>query len=204
MVFMNEASSRSSAYVAPLHIYKGRSRDSSNDSKYTSQESTYSNSQADSSTYNSQMTPPSTPNGSEDALDQQMEAARPVFHSFLRAFYPFHPAYAASDSTVTLPLNEGDVILVHSIHTNGWADGTVLVSGARGWLPTNYCEAYDPESMASLLKALLNFWDLLRSGISADTEIFGNQEFMRGIIAGVRLLLVSIPHSCSVPKVLTR
>lgn len=94
-----------------------------------------------------------------------------------------------SDSTVTLPLNEGDVILVHSIHTNGWADGTLLLSGARGWLPTNYCESYDPEEMKNLLNALLNFWDLLRSTATNDQDIFGNQEFMKGIIAGVRYLL---------------
>ncbi|GJD02284.1 ras guanine-nucleotide exchange factor [Colletotrichum higginsianum] len=138
------------------------------------------------------MTPPATPNGSQEdlaaaAADQQMPP--PVFHNFLRAFYPFHPSYAMTDSSVTLPLNEGDVILVHSIHTNGWADGTLLVSGARGWLPTNYCEAYDPDEMRNLLKALLNFWDLLRSTSVNDSEIFGNQEFMKGIIAGVRYLL---------------
>ncbi|KAK2045721.1 RasGEF domain-containing protein [Colletotrichum somersetense] len=134
------------------------------------------------------MTPPATPNGSqEDLAADQMPP--PVFHNFLRAFYPFHPSYAMTDSSVTLPLNEGDVILVHSIHTNGWADGTLLVSGARGWLPTNYCESYDPEEMRNLLKALLNFWDLLRSTSVNDSEIFGNQEFMKGIIAGVRYLL---------------
>ncbi|KAK8107599.1 uncharacterized protein PG998_009612 [Apiospora kogelbergensis] len=133
--------------------------------------------------------PPSTPDGSEEDLDVQQNAAHPVFHNFLRAFYPFHPNFAISDSTVTLPLNEGDVVLVHSIHTNGWADGTLLVSGARGWLPTNYCEAYDPEEMRNLLKALLNFWDLLRSTATNDGDIFGNQEFMKGIIAGVRFLL---------------
>jgi hypothetical protein len=138
------------------------------------------------------MTPPATPNGSQEDLNQQMEAQQPVFHNYLRAFYPFHPTYAISDTTVTLPLNEGDVILVHSIHTNGWADGTLLISGARGWLPTNYCEAYEPDSMRNLLKALLNFWDLLRSGLTSDSEVFGNQEFMRGIIAGVRYLLVRI------------
>jgi hypothetical protein len=96
-----------------------------------------------------------------------------------------------SDSTITLPLDEGDVVLVHSIHTNGWADGTLLATGARGWLPTNYCEAYDPEEMRNLLKALLNFWDLLRSTVTDDQDIFENQEFMKGIIAGVRYLLVS-------------
>lgn len=95
-----------------------------------------------------------------------------------------------TDSAVTLPLNEGDVVLVHSIHTNGWADGTLLASGARGWLPTNYCYAYDPDEMRNLLKALLNFWDLLRSAAVDDDQIFGNQEFMKGIIAGVRYLLV--------------
>jgi len=163
----------------------------------------------------SQMTPPATPNGSQEHLtaegmehQEQHQALHgpegeaeehdepmppPVFHNFLRAFYPFHPSYAMTDSTVTLPLNEGDVILVHSIHTNGWADGTLLVSGARGWLPTNYCEAYDPEEMKNLLKALLNFWDLLRSTSVNDSEVFGNQEFMKGIIAGVRYLLVR-PH----------
>ncbi|KAK1585752.1 RasGEF domain-containing protein [Colletotrichum navitas] len=134
------------------------------------------------------MTPPATPNGSQEDLGAD-QMPPPVFHNFLRAFYPFHPSYAMTDSSVTLPLNEGDVILVHSIHTNGWADGTLLVSGARGWLPTNYCESYDPEEMRNLLKALLNFWDLLRSTSVNDKEIFGNQEFMKGIIAGVRYLL---------------
>ena len=135
-----------------------------------------------------QITPPTTPNGSQE--DCNAPASSPVFHNFLRAFYPFHPDYVTSDSTVTLPLSEGDVVLVHSIHTNGWADGTLLANGARGWLPTNYCEAYDPDEMRNLLKALLNFWDLMRSTLVNDNEMFGNQEFMKGIIAGVRYLLV--------------
>ncbi|KEY69534.1 hypothetical protein S7711_02068 [Stachybotrys chartarum IBT 7711] len=136
----------------------------------------------------SQMTPPDTPNGSQEVLAAE-PASPPVFHNFLRAFYPFHPTYAMADSSVTLPLDEGDVVLIHSIHTNGWADGTRLLTGARGWLPTNYCEPYEPEDMANLLKALLNFWDLLRSTSVNDSEMFGNQEFMKGLIAGVRFLL---------------
>lgn len=130
-----------------------------------------------------------------------LEYPQPVFHNFLRTIYPFHPTDGASDSTVTLPLNQGDVILVHSIHTNGWADGTLLLNGTRGWLPTNYCENYEPEPMRSLLKALLSFWDLLQSGLAADDQIFSNQEFMRGIIAGVRYLLVS--NSLSVSELRT-
>jgi hypothetical protein len=135
------------------------------------------------------MTPPTTPNGSQEDLTPE-QATPPVFHNFLRAFYSFHPTYAIADSSVTLPLDEGDVVLVHSIHTNGWADGTRLSSGARGWLPTNYCEPYEPDDLRNLLKALLNFWDLLRSTSVNDSEIFGNQEFMKGVIAGVRFLLV--------------
>jgi hypothetical protein len=184
---------RSSIHVAPLSINKDRSRGASSASKHRRNTSSRSSSQTgtESTSGQSQMTPPATPNGSQEDLSRHMEPPPPVFHNFLRAFYPFHPTYAISDTTVTLPLNEGDVVLVHSIHTNGWADGTLLISGARGWLPTNYCEAYDPESMRNLLKALLNFWDLLRSGVISDNEVFGNQEFMRGIIAGVRYLLVS-------------
>jgi len=197
----NEYSTRSSAHVAPLAVQKDHTHGSSSISSShqgSNRSRSRSSSQATASSRGqSQITPPATPNGSQENLSIQMETSQPpVFHNFLRAFYPFHPTYAISDTTVTLPLNEGDVILVHSIHTNGWADGTLLVSGARGWLPTNYCEAYEPEHMRNLLKALLNFWDLLRSGMSSDNEVFGNQEFMRGIIAGVRYLLVCILSCC--------
>ncbi|KAI0455129.1 ras guanine nucleotide exchange factor domain-containing protein [Xylaria acuta] len=176
---------RSSLQVAPLALTKSRSGSLS----ASSQDGVVVNASA--SIYSqSQITPPSTPNESqEDLVSQPPEPPRPVFYNFLRAFYPFQPANTVTDSTITLPLNEGDVVLVHSIHTNGWADGTLLATGARGWLPTNYCEAYDPEEMRNLLKALLDFWDLLRSTVTDDQDIFENQEFMKGIIAGVRYLL---------------
>ncbi|KAK4225783.1 ras guanine nucleotide exchange factor domain-containing protein [Podospora fimiseda] len=178
MAMLNSQTMRSSLQVAPLAIQKTRE---------------YSASVADSDIYSqTQITPPATPNGSQENLHvqpPQVVEPPPTFHNFLRAFYPFQPEYVLQDSTVTLPLNEGDVVLVHSIHTNGWADGTLLVDGTRGWLPTNYCEAYDPEEMKSLLKALLNFWDLMRTTSGNDCEMFGNQEFMKGIIAGVRYLL---------------
>ncbi|TLS24365.1 hypothetical protein PpBr36_08946 [Pyricularia pennisetigena] len=125
----------------------------------------------------------------EEPLEADPDMAPAVFHNFLRAFFHFKPSLLMTDSTVTLPLAEGDVILVHSIHTNGWADGTLLATGARGWLPTNYCEPYGPDELMNLLNALLNFWDLLRSTSVNDHEIFSNQEFMKGIIAGVRYLL---------------
>ncbi|KAH7146496.1 ras guanine nucleotide exchange factor domain-containing protein [Dactylonectria macrodidyma] len=177
---LSTQSMRASLQVAPLSFGKIHDEASGDGSSTTD---SASNAYAQ-----SHMTPPATPNGSQEDLSPQY-LAPPVFHNFLRAFYPFNPNYAMSDTSVTLPLNEGDVILVHSIHTNGWADGTLLISGARGWLPTNYCESYEPDDMCSLLKALLNFWDLLRSTTVNDREIFGNQEFMKGIIAGVRFLL---------------
>ncbi|KAI0598775.1 ras guanine nucleotide exchange factor domain-containing protein [Biscogniauxia sp. FL1348] len=181
---LDNVSLRSSLQVAPLTIQKKRS-----DSEASSSQDDETDASKQHPYSQSQITPPRTPNESQEELVPQPTPSRPVFHTFLRAFYPFHPTYTVSDSTITLPLNEGDVVLVHSIHTNGWADGTLLVSGARGWLPTNYCEAYEPEEMRTLLKALLNFWDLLRSTVTNERDIFGNQEFMKGIIAGVRYLL---------------
>ncbi|KXX78322.1 Ras guanine nucleotide exchange factor A [Madurella mycetomatis] len=179
MATLNGRAMRSSLQVAPLAIQKTKTTTCNGHSDLADSSNGFSD---------TQMTPPATPN--ESGEDSYAHAnSPPAFHNFLRAFYPFHPSYIVNDSTVTLPLNEGDVVLVHSIHTNGWADGTLLLTGARGWLPTNYCEAYDPEEMRSLLKALLNFWDLMRTTSINDSEMFGNQEFMKGIIAGVRYLL---------------
>jgi hypothetical protein len=189
-----EDQSSSSAYVAPLNIYKTRSRASSKasllSSTNTSSRSSLQTQDPTNSQSQSQITPPTTPNGSQEDLNEPLDAPQPVFHNFLRAFAPYRPTNDIADSTVTLPLNEGDVVLVHSIHTNGWADGTLLLTGARGWLPTNYCEGFEPPALQMLLKALLSFWDILRSGLNVDSEVFANQNFMQGIIAGVRSLLV--------------
>ncbi|KPI45651.1 Ras guanine nucleotide exchange factor A [Cyphellophora attinorum] len=113
----------------------------------------------------------------------------PRFHNYLRAAYPFQPTSSPSPSTVTLPLNSGDILLIHSIHTNGWADGTLLETGERGWLPTNYCEAYDYAAMRPLLRALTEFWDIMRSNNATGSAIFQNKDYMRGLVAGVRYLL---------------
>lgn len=120
---------------------------------------------------------------------EQPEAPRAHFPNYLRAFYPFHPAEEISPQIVTLPLDQGEIILVHSIHTNGWADGTSLDSGNRGWLPTNYCEEYDELIMRPLLKEMTDFWDIIRGGVGPSLKDFGNQDLMRGLIAGVRSLL---------------
>lgn len=194
---LGEQLPRSSLQVAPLAITKSTS------SAPVYHASTREDDASRNHPYhkNNEMTPPATPHGSQEDLSNDSPLlSPPVFHNYLRAFYPFHPSYAMTDSAVTLPLNEGDVVLVHSIHTNGWADGTLLGSGARGWLPTNYCYAYDPDEMRNLLKALLNFWDLLRSACVDDSEIFANQEFMKGVIAGVRYLLVGQFAASNLPR----
>ncbi|KAK5405063.1 Ras guanine nucleotide exchange factor bud5 [Exophiala xenobiotica] len=123
-----------------------------------------------------------------DTLDE-LAPTHARFHNYLRALYPFQPSSPHSTATVTLPLNAGDIVLVHSVHVNGWADGTLLETGARGWLPTNYCEAYDYAAMRPLLKALTEFWDIVRCGSDSNLNLFRNQDYMRGLVAGVRALL---------------
>ncbi|KAL4921164.1 ras guanine nucleotide exchange factor domain-containing protein [Aspergillus aurantiobrunneus] len=162
-------------HIAPLKIEKGNSNFRSGANRF------YSN--------DHQITPPSTPHTTtQDGIMDRPES-RTVFHNYLRAFYPFQPGADVSPATVTLPLDQGDIVLVHSVHTNGWADGTLLDSGARGWLPTNYCEAYDQVPMRPLLKALTDFWDIIRGGCGSPLIDFGNQDLVRGLIAGVRFLL---------------
>ncbi|KAF5017959.1 hypothetical protein F66182_10081, partial [Fusarium sp. NRRL 66182] len=43
--------------------------------------------------------------------------------------------------------------------------------------------------MRPLLKALTDFWDIIRGGCGSFLRDFGNQDLMRGLIAGVRFLL---------------
>ena len=142
----------------------------------------------------SQISPPLTPHG--EMSEASMFESEATFHHYLRAFYPFHPSSTVSsdtdESSITVPINQGDIILVHSIHPNGWADGTLLESGARGWLPTNYCEAYNPMEMSNLMNALTYIWDLVRISEDDSLVAFARQDYMRGMIAGVRFLLVSI------------
>ncbi|KAL2833324.1 ras guanine nucleotide exchange factor domain-containing protein [Aspergillus cavernicola] len=164
-------------HIAPLKIEKGNSNFRPASNRFYSPRNDH------------QITPPTSPHTTQDGVMDNSEPPRTVFHNYLRAFYPFHPAGDVSPATVTLPLDQGDIILVHSVHTNGWADGTLLDSGARGWLPTNYCEAYDQVPMRPLLKALTDFWDIIRGGCGSPLMDFGNQDLVRGLIAGVRFLL---------------
>lgn len=130
------------------------------------------------------MTPPLTPHDTEMNFERHTD-----FQTYMRAFHPYQPDHYQRLTTVTLPLNRGDVILIHSVHSNGWADGTLLVSGARGWLPTNYCEGYDSEPIRNLMKALTVFWDLIKGSNVGGLVVFRNSDYVRGLVAGVRCLL---------------
>ncbi|KAF1926076.1 ras GEF [Didymella exigua CBS 183.55] len=140
----------------------------------------------------SQISPPLTPTTIEHSSTQQI-TAQPIFHHYLRAFYHYVPTSTVSSSTdessITVAIKQGDVILVHSVHPNGWADGTLLGSGARGWLPTNYCEPYDHPTIRNLLNALTHLWDLVRDGESGNLVAFTKQDYVRGMIAGIRFFL---------------
>ena len=176
----------SSIFVAPLHVVKSDRFEQTQ----TTDRSVTSQVRDEKLSFQSRLTPPSSPKPSEASADSPTARPQSIFHNYLRAFYPFQPTNILSPSTVTLPLEEGDVVLVHSVHTNGWADGTRLLDGLRGWLPTNYCEAYDQMPMRHLLRALTEFWDTIRSGSMSTLSAFQNQDYMRGLIAGVRYLLV--------------
>ncbi|KXT11764.1 hypothetical protein AC579_1644 [Pseudocercospora musae] len=138
------------------------------------------------------MTPPQTPSSPSPDMDV-VPLSQSLFHNYLRALHAFDPATSAmpeeDTSLATLAIRAGDLILVHCIHANGWADGTVLNTGARGWLPTNYCEPYDHAYLRNLLNAMTQFWDLIGAGEDASLSTFVRQDYIRGLIAGVRYLL---------------
>lgn len=188
----------SSDIVAPLNITKSPRK--SRTSIFSRSHSRQSSSRALSirSQSQSQISPPLTPTTASDSMSQKFPA-QPVFHNYLRAFYHYVPASTVSSSTdessITVAIKQGDVILVHSVHPNGWADGTLLGSGARGWLPTNYCEPYDHPTIRNLLNALTHLWDLVRDGESGNLVAFTKQDYVRGMIAGVRFFLVSISYA---------
>ena len=139
-----------------------------------------------------QITPPQTPI-SPDNDTVRSATPQPLFHNYLRVLHAFDPSTDPSTNTdensITVSIKQGDLILVHSIHENGWADGTLFSSGNRGWVPTNYCEAYDHPYIRNLLNAMTQFWDLLEDSEEASFKTFMRQDYIRGLIAGVRYLL---------------
>lgn len=139
-----------------------------------------------------QMTPPETPASPHEIVRPSVDE-QGLFHNYLRAFCAFDPPTGVENDEdalqVTASIRPGDLVLVHSVHANGWADGTVLTSGERGWIPTNYCEAFEHPFMKNLLNAMTQFWDLLGANEDSNLSTFVRQDYIRGLIAGVRSLL---------------
>lgn len=191
----DEVERYSSDLVAPLNISKSPQKSRTSVHSY-SRRSSSSRSLSMRSHSQSHISPPLTPTTTTEDSTSQRLPAQAVFHHYLRAFYHYVPTSTVSSSTdessITVAINQGDVILVHSVHPNGWADGTLLGSGARGWLPTNYCEPYDHPTIRNLLNAMTHLWDLVRDGESGNLVAFTKQDYIRGMIAGIRFFLVSL------------
>ena len=185
-----EEPARSSVFVAPLHITKEKARVHGQTSFIFPATPVGRPRLVATNLKGGEMTPPLTPIGFQEDLNFGDRVWGSEFHNYVRASHPFHPACDENSLTVTLPLNSGDIILVHSIHVNGWADGTLLNSGARGWFPTNYCEPYDGEHVHALLKSLTHFYDMVRGRTTERSKVFNSQDYVKGLIAGVRNLLV--------------
>ncbi|KAI4719277.1 ras GEF [Aureobasidium sp. EXF-10727] len=127
------------------------------------------------------------------ALERQ-PGAPSLDRKYLRAGHDYQPEHTAISGSsggisITAPLREGDIVLIHLTHPNGWADGTILSTGTRGWIPTNYCQIYDPRPMRSLLHALTRMWDYLSLGATNEALFEDRQDYVQGLVAGVRRLL---------------
>ncbi|KEQ91022.1 hypothetical protein AUEXF2481DRAFT_44584, partial [Aureobasidium subglaciale EXF-2481] len=125
---------------------------------------------------------------------EQQASAPPLDRKYLRASHDYQPerttiSGSSGGISITAPLREGDIVLIHLTHPNGWADGTILSTGVRGWIPTNYCHIFDPLPMRSLLHALTRMWDYMSLGANDEALFEDRQDCVQGLIAGVRRLL---------------
>ena len=173
-----ESPTRTSAYIAPLQITKGRIR--VNDVSDTSRRSLHS-----------QATVQSLQHPGFSGDDSGSVLQRGQFHIYLRAVYSFCPDQEETAATSMLQLHKGEIVLVHQKTPEGWVDGTLLSTAARGWLPSNYCQSFDQEPIGVLMRALTQFWDATKGSSRGNMVLAHNQDFVRGLVSGVRWLLVS-------------
>ncbi|ANB15313.1 Ras family guanine nucleotide exchange factor CDC25 [Sugiyamaella lignohabitans] len=103
----------------------------------------------------------------EDAHQSSSAASSmSVDFPFLRAIHSFQstslsrPDNSSTEpdpATICLSFEESDIALLHSVHASGWGDATLLSTGQRGWIPTNYFSPYAETKVIPLLSAILNF-----------------------------------------------
>lgn len=127
-------------------------------------------------------------------------APPPLNRKYLRATHDHEPTLAVpgkgkATKSKQIALQKGNVILVHLTGANGWADGTVLSTGERGWFPAHYCEPYDHEHIRYFFHALTNFWTIGAHDNHPRSWRGTRKDEVYQMIFGVRHVLVSTPFT---------
>lgn len=140
-----------------------------------------------------------TPSNFLESLNDSQPATG---YPFLRALHSFDSTSLSAEvadpeedpASICLSFQESEIVLLHSIHPSGWGDATILSTGVRGWIPTNYFTPYTEPKVTHLLTAVLGFvlnpksQPLTRTGDS-EVQFSFSQSSITSIVAGVRSLL---------------
>lgn len=138
--------------------------------------------------------PPQVSQPNIDPTAAQLNTGSP----FLRALHSFDASSLSSQnneieenaSAICLSFQESEIVLLHTIHASGWGDATILSTGVRGWIPTNYFTPYTDLKVAPLLSAVLSFVLNPKSERLKDSDEYTfAQSSILNIVAGVRSLL---------------
>lgn len=149
-----------------------------------------------------------------DRKEQRGEAgARPPLASlnrkYLRAVHDFEqPADTANNdpegSSAKSNLTAGDIVMVHLTNSQGWADGTILNTGRRGWLPASYCQPYDHENVRAFFHGLTKLWVVCNQDNVAASQRGRISSDIKPLVQGVRQSLVSAGPFCPSEAALTK
>ncbi|KAG5356565.1 Ras guanine nucleotide exchange factor Y [Yarrowia sp. C11] len=149
---------------------------------------------------NTNSTTPASPDGTETTsatITASSANASAAAASEMNSMYPFLRAVHAFDArslethdkdSVCLSFKQTDCILLHGMDVSGWGDATLLHTGERGWVPTNFFQPFqDPEANA-LLVAVQKFATNPKCHPTKNGHTF-SQNSVNSVIAGVRALL---------------
>lgn len=133
-----------------------------------------------------------------DNSQKQSQPPPPLNRKYIRALHDHQPTQPSLEdsgrlTSKTITLHKGDVVLVHLTNSNGWADGTVLNSGDRGWIPANYCEPYDHEFVRIFFHGLTELWTAAaRANDKISWRSAPREAEVQALVTGVRHMLVSM------------
>lgn len=134
---------------------------------------------------------------------ESLSGAQPATgYPFLRALHSFDSTSLSAEvvdpeedpASICLSFQESEIVLLHSIHPSGWGDATILSTGVRGWIPTNYFTPYTEPKVTHLLTAVLGFVlnpksQPLTKTTDSEVQFSFSQSSITSIVAGVRSLL---------------